>query len=155
MELFKMVIKTHNRTRAEKHKGIQFLEIDQLIKDFSDENRLNEVQYQELKFELIDKNSLTSQEYKEIFLDDAKRKKTSEYCSMIRMEPDLKVNNSMRETPFNNSRLTESLITPNLNPLGGLNAFSNPINNQMLNPIQKMNDELTLEMEHTWEKKKN
>lgn len=35
------------------------------------------MQYQELKFELIDKNSLTSQEYKEIFLDDAKRKKTN------------------------------------------------------------------------------
>lgn len=46
MELFKMVIKTHNRMKAEKHKGIPFLEIDQLIKDFSDEKKLNEVQYQ-------------------------------------------------------------------------------------------------------------
>ena len=75
-ELFKMVIKTHNRFKAEKHRGISFAEIDQLIKDFSEEKKLNEGQYQEIKFELIDKNSLSSMEYKEIFLDDAKRKKT-------------------------------------------------------------------------------
>lgn len=37
------------------------MEIDQLIRDFSEEKRLNETQYQELKFELIDKKSLTSQ----------------------------------------------------------------------------------------------
>lgn len=85
-ELFKMIIKTHNRARADSGRGIQFVEIDQLIKDFSEEKRLNEQQYQELKFELIDKKSLTSQEYKEIFLDDAKRKKTGmEYRSMIKM----------------------------------------------------------------------
>jgi hypothetical protein len=40
-ELFKMVIKTHNRMKAERHKGISFTEIDQLIKDFSDEKKLN------------------------------------------------------------------------------------------------------------------
>lgn len=53
------------------------MEIDQLIKEFSDEKKFNEGSYQELKFELLDKNSLTSQEYKEIFLDDNKRKKTN------------------------------------------------------------------------------
>jgi hypothetical protein len=31
-ELFKMIIKTHNRLKSEKNKGIQFLEIDQIIK---------------------------------------------------------------------------------------------------------------------------
>jgi hypothetical protein len=52
---------------------------------------------------------------------------------MIRIESDPKITNSFRENPFPTSRLTESLI----------------------NPIQKMNDELTLEMENTFEKKKN
>ena len=41
-----MVIKTHNRMKAQNHRGISFLEIDQLIKEFSDEKRFNEVQYQ-------------------------------------------------------------------------------------------------------------
>jgi len=36
---------------------------------------MNEQQYLELKFELIDKNCLTSQEYKEIFMEDTKKKK--------------------------------------------------------------------------------
>ena len=36
MELFKMIIKTHNRFKAEKHKGVSFVEIDQLIKEYSD-----------------------------------------------------------------------------------------------------------------------
>lgn len=108
-----MVIKTHNRMKAQSHKGIPFVEIDQLIKEFSEEKKLNEVQYQELKFELIDKNSLSSQEYKEIFLDDAKRKKNNEYCSMIRVEPDQKIGASvMKENPFISSRLTESLVNP-------------------------------------------
>lgn len=35
------------------------------------------------------------------------------------------------------------------------NNMGNPMGNTMVNPIQKLNDELTLEMEHTWEKKKN
>ena len=55
---------------------------------------------------------------------------------MIRVEPDHKIspmNVSLHENPFITSRLTESLV----------------------NPMQKINDELTLEMEHTWEKKKN
>ena len=142
MDLFKMVIKTHNRMKVEKHRGIPFMEIDQILKEFCDEKRMNEGQFQELKFELIDKNSLTSQEYKEIFLDDAKRKKNGEYCSMIRLESESKSTNVSRDTPFLSSRLTESLINPNsIQPL--------------MAPVQKLNDELTLEMEHTWEKKKN
>ncbi|MCB0370350.1 MAG: hypothetical protein KDD45_13225 [Bdellovibrionales bacterium] len=44
--LFKMVIKTHNRMKVEHQKGISFLEIDNLIKEYSDENRLTEMQYQ-------------------------------------------------------------------------------------------------------------
>jgi hypothetical protein len=31
-----MVVKTHNRAKADKGKGIQFLEIDQLIKEFGE-----------------------------------------------------------------------------------------------------------------------
>ena len=65
-----MIIKTHNRTRAESGRGIQFQEIDQLIKAFSEEKKLSDQRYQELKFELIDKKSLSSAEYKAIFLDD-------------------------------------------------------------------------------------
>lgn len=159
VEIFKMIIKTHNRMKVEKHRGVSFLEIDQLIKEFSEEKRFNEVEFQELKFELIDKNSLTSQEYKEIFLDDVKRKKTGEYCSMIRMEDSNKQSLSTRDTaPFMSSRLTESLITPSMiSPMNSGNP--SPLGN--LNPgiqvpsMQKMNDELTLEMENTWEKKKN
>ena len=110
------------------------------------------MQYQELKFELIDKNSLTSQQYKEIFLDDAKRKKTGEYCSMIRMEPDYKNNLAVKQTtPFMSSRLTQSLITPNM--ISPISSASTAHTNG--NHIQKMNDELALEMENTFEKKKN
>lgn len=45
-ELFKMVIKTHNRARTERHKGISYSEIDQLIKEFSDDKKLDDNQYQ-------------------------------------------------------------------------------------------------------------
>lgn len=53
---------------------------------------------------------------------------------MIRMEPSPQIKASMmRDSPFVATRLTESLI----------------------NPMQKVNDDMTLEMEHTFEKKKN
>ncbi len=35
-----MVIKTHNRMKPEKGKGIPFIEINQLIKDYSDEKKM-------------------------------------------------------------------------------------------------------------------
>lgn len=64
MELFKIIVKTHNRRKGETGRGISILEVDHLIRDFSDEHKLSEQQSQELKFELIDKKSLNSQEYK-------------------------------------------------------------------------------------------
>lgn len=80
-----MVIKTHNRMKPEKGKGLPFSEINQIIKEFAEEKKMNEAQHMELKFELIDKNCLTSQEYKEIFLEETKKKKPNEYSSMIRI----------------------------------------------------------------------
>jgi len=44
--------------------------------------------------------------------------------------------------PINN------LANNQLNPMS--NQMSNQMASTMVNPIQKMNDELTLEMEHTW-----
>ena len=44
--------------------------------------------------------------------------------------------------PINN------LANNQLNPMS--NQMSNQMASTMGNPIQKMNDELTLEMEHTW-----
>jgi signal recognition particle GTPase len=61
MELFKIIVKTHNRQKSDKGCGISILEVDQLIKDYSEEQRLSEQQSQELKFELIDKKSLNAQ----------------------------------------------------------------------------------------------
>jgi UTP:GlnB (protein PII) uridylyltransferase len=34
-ELFKIIVKTHNRLKVEQNKGISILEVDQLIKEFS------------------------------------------------------------------------------------------------------------------------
>jgi len=85
---------------------------------------------------LIDKRSLTSQEYKEIFLDDVKRKKNGiETRSMMRLQPDsgLLYSNTLGNTILTGGKLTESVIEP----------------------MKKINDELTLEMENTFEKKKN
>jgi hypothetical protein len=86
-----------------------------------------------LKFELIDKKSLNAQEYKEIFLDDAK-KKGEEYRSMMKLPSESNLSNSaFNNNIFSASKLTESVIEP----------------------IKKLNDELTLELENTYEKKKN
>ena len=46
MELFKIIVKTHNRLKGETGKGISILEVDQLIRDFSDEHKLTEQQSQ-------------------------------------------------------------------------------------------------------------
>lgn len=129
-----MIIKTHNRLKSQKNKGIQFMEIDQIIKEFSQEKKLSQPQYQELKFQLIDKKSLSSQEYKEIFIVDAK-KKGAEYRSMVKLSPDSGAlyNSGFNNNLFSASKLTESVIQP----------------------IKKLNDELALELQNTYEKKKN
>jgi hypothetical protein len=65
-----------------------------------------------LKFELIDKKSLNAQEYKEIFLDDAK-KKGEEYRSMMKIGPDPSstlYNSAFTNNIFSASKLTESVI---------------------------------------------
>jgi len=90
--------------KPDKGKGLPFSEINQLIREFSEEKKMGENQYLELKFELIDKSCLTSQEYKEIFMEDSKKKKGSEYTSMIKIESDPKI--AFRESPFPTSRLT-------------------------------------------------
>ena len=46
MELFKIIVKTHNRLKGETGKGISILEVDQLIRDFSDEHKFTEQQSQ-------------------------------------------------------------------------------------------------------------
>lgn len=110
------------------------MEIDQIIKEFSEEKKLTQPQYQELKFQLIDKKSLSSQEYKEIFIVDAK-KKGAEYRSMVKLSPDSGAlyNSGFNNNLFSASKLTESVIEP----------------------IKKLNDELALELQNTYEKKKN
>ena len=77
---------------------------------------------------------------------------------MIRMEEPNKQGLGGRDTaPFINSRLTESLITPTMMapmaPVQPLTSLGNP--GIQAPSMQKMNDQLTLEMENTWEKKKN
>lgn len=133
MELFKIIVKTHNRLKAETARGISILEVDQLIKEYSEEQRLSEQQSQELKFELIDKKSLNAQEYKEIFLDEAKRRKSSEYRSMIKLQPESTLFSSALNAHLSAGKLTESVIEP----------------------AKKISDEFTLELENTYEKKKN
>jgi hypothetical protein len=84
---------------------------------------------------LIDKKSLNAQEYKEIFLDDAKRKKNSiEYRSMIKLQPD----NTLFSSALNSHLLSAGKLTESV-----------------IEPIKKISDEFTLELENTYEKKKN
>jgi hypothetical protein len=68
-------------------------------------------------------------------LDDAKRKRTSiEYQSMMKLQPQTALFNSgFSNTLLAASKLTESVVEP----------------------LKKMTDDLTLEMENTFEKKKN
>lgn len=74
---------------------------------------------------MIDKKSLSSQEYKEIFIVDAK-KKGAEYRSMVKLSPDSGAlyNSGFNNNLFSASKLTESVIEP----------------------MKKLNDELALEL---------
>lgn len=44
-ELFKLIVKTHNRAKNEGHKGLSYVEIDQIIKEFCEEKNMAEGQY--------------------------------------------------------------------------------------------------------------
>lgn len=150
LSLFKLIIKTHNRFRSTGGSGIAYLEIDQILKEYCESKGLGPDKYQELKFELIDKTSLTSSEYKEIFLDEAMKMKTM--ASMI-MDPGFdRQSQIFRGTgALNNlvtNNLAESVLTPNTNMSGG-NYATSP------NFASNVSNELTLEMENTFEKKKN
>ena len=69
--LFKLVIKLHNRHKANHGTGLSYVEVDQLLRKYCETKNLQEGKYHEFKFELIDKTALNSKEYKEIFLDEA------------------------------------------------------------------------------------
>jgi hypothetical protein len=58
--LFKLIIKTNNRYRADNKKGISFSLINELIEDYSQVNGLTENKCDEIKMEIFDVSVLTS-----------------------------------------------------------------------------------------------
>lgn len=58
--LFKLIIKTNNRYRAENKKGLTFSVINELIEDYSQVNGLSQDKCDEIKMEMFDVSVLNS-----------------------------------------------------------------------------------------------
>jgi hypothetical protein len=60
LPLFKQIIEAHNQHRLEGNPGVEFTQIDQILKDYCRGKCIRDCEYRSLKLELINKEALTA-----------------------------------------------------------------------------------------------